>query len=1361
MSSINIEKIEFMSNHNHDEDSNFRLKDCIIRAEDIVNRAIELGYKGVSITNHETVSSHVRIMQRFQKLKKLQKKYKSYLSGNDEDGLKNDKEVQKELYLLEKMDDDFKLGLGNEIYLIDDLSDVKENYEPGITKYWHFILIAKNPKGYEQIKRISSESAWKNWFRQGKMERVPTVKHELEEIIGEEKGNIIATTACLGGEFPNYVLSYFRDGNVSAKRKIHEFVQWGIRVFGKENFFFELQPTFEKPCDDILEQHPQITFNKNAVMLARAYGLNYTFATDSHYLKKEHRPVHEAYLHADEDNASNRELGDFYATTYMMDISELCELLGSHLTDEEIIQGFKNTMKMHSMIETYDLSHSVIVPRDKKIPEFELRHIFKEWYNDYPYIKKFAESEDEQERYLLYMIEQAVAERKIRLVKSVVERLNTELGEVWDISEKIHMRLATYYVLVRNIIIEIMWKVSYVGIARGSVTGFLMAYAIGITQMNPMKYGLPHWRHLSAERPELPDIDVDSESAKRQEIFSLMKEYFGQDNVLNTLTLKTEGTKSCTLTACRGWGLDNDTAQAIADMIPFERGSNWSLKDCFEGNREKNRAPVTEFINAVAKYDGLKEIMLLIEGLVCGRSIHASAVYIFDNGYIEHNSRMKAPNGTDITAYNMHDSDWSGALKFDCLTILGLDKEHKCIDLLIDKGILQDQGSIKATYDKYIHPDVLDYDTEEMWDLVGNNEIIDAFQFDTPTGSQAAKKVKPHTLPELATANSLMRLMPEQGDESPIDTYIKYKDDITLWYKEMRDYGLSEEEIKVLEPYLLPVYGVAETQEVVMRLSMDEHIAGFNVAEANMIRKSIAKKKVDVLEKAKSLFFEKGRALGTSEKLLSYVWYVQFKKSFGYSFSQNHTFPYSGICLQEMNLAYHYNRIFWNTACLTVNAGADENNDNNKTTNYGKIAKAISEIQAKGQKIELPDINKAKFGFEPDVEMEEIIFGLKGISNIGDKEAEAIINNQPYKSLNDFINKIEEYKKSDKENKFGESAVITLIKAGSFDRLENKSRIEIMRDYIKQISKPLTSLEMDNIEVLNTLGLLTDAQKKYEYRLYRFRKYIYSNQFLAEKRGKSANTFYYRLERQYSEPYFFEHFETNMEEGKDYEYDDKGYIIVKRGSLDREYNKLMTNFKENVLQNQKYLDAVNEKRFSEKWDEKIVGTISKWEMDSLNFYYHEHELAHVNKEKYLISDFDTLPETPEVTEYYAYRGKERPRFKLTRICGTVLDKDKNKHIITLLTPSGVVGVKFYKGQFGFYDKQISEKDEESDSKIVKEKSWFRRGNKLLITGYRREDQFVPKKYVDSAYRHTLQLITDIDEEGNLKLQSERVGEEDE
>ena len=184
--------MRFMSNHNHSEDSNFRLRDCIIRAEDIVNRAVELGFAGVSITDHETLSAHVRILQRYLELKKLKEKY----DKSSAEEIEADKDLRKNKKLLEKMDPEFKLGLGNEIYLVNSLEEVKDNYVSGETKFWHFILIAKNQKGYQQIREISSKSAWENWFRQGKMERVPTVKSELEAIIGEEKGNIIASTAC-------------------------------------------------------------------------------------------------------------------------------------------------------------------------------------------------------------------------------------------------------------------------------------------------------------------------------------------------------------------------------------------------------------------------------------------------------------------------------------------------------------------------------------------------------------------------------------------------------------------------------------------------------------------------------------------------------------------------------------------------------------------------------------------------------------------------------------------------------------------------------------------------------------------------------------------------------------------------------------------------------------------------------------------------------------------------------------------------------------------------------------------------------------------------------------------------------------
>ena len=371
------------------------------------------------------------------------------------------------------------------------------------------------------------------------------------------------------------------------------------------------------------------------------------------------------------------------------------------------------------------------------------------------------------------------------------------------------------------------------------------------------------------------------------------------------------------------------------------------------------------------------------------------------------------------------------------------------------------------------------------------------------------------------------------------------------------------------------------------------------------------------------------------------------------------------------------------------------------------------------------------------------------------------MENRPYASLEDFVQKIQKYKTLSKDNKFGNSAIIALIKAGAFDEVENKDRKLIMWNFISSVSNPLKSLSMDNIEDLNKLGLLTEEQKAYHYRHYKFRKYVLSPCFYANKQtGKGENTKYYKIEQRFAEPYFLEHYAINMVEGKDYEYNDEGIIIVKRGSLDREFNKIMKDFKDIVLGSDKKLKAVNDNRAKELWDEMAQGSISKWEMDSLSFYYHEHELAHINKDKYGIQDFDTLPTTPVVAEYRTFKDKQIPRFALTRICGTVLDRDKNKHIVTLLTPSGVVQVKFYKGQFNFYDKQISEVDTLTGKKTVLEKSWFTRGNKLLVTGYRRDDQFVPKKYKDSVYQHSLQLI--VDTEGDkIKLQTDRIGEEDE
>ena len=149
---------------------------------------------------------------------------------------------------------------------------------------------------------------------------------------------------------------------------------------------------------------------------------------------------------------------------------------------------------------------------------------------------------------------------------------------------------------------------------------------------------------------------------------------------------------------------------------------------------------------------------------------------------------------------------------------------------------------------------------------------------------------------------------------------------------------------------------------------------------------------------------------------------------------------------------------------------------------------------------------------------------------------------------------------------------------------------------------------MRNIETLKELNLLTKDQLEFELRLYKFRKYLYVSRFFVKQTGKSDSTKYYLLDNQFAEPFFFQHFETNMIEDKDYEYDENGNILIKKGSLDREYNKLIKDFKEKILNNKELINAVNEKRFQDLWNEKVKGTISKWEMDALSFYYHEHRL---------------------------------------------------------------------------------------------------------------------------------------------------------
>ena len=205
------------------------------------------------------------------------------------------------------------------------------------------------------------------------------------------------------------------------------------------------------------------------------------------------------------------------------------------------------------------------------------------------------------------------------------------------------------------------------------------------------------------------DIDIDTEQRYRADILALLQDYFGYENVLNCMTKGKIKTKNCILTACRGLGIDKNISKDLTSLIPHIKGGDYSLEDVFFGNEEKGFKKVDEFIERIKQYDDLKETMFLINNLTDKRSVHASAVYIFQDGFLKQNSLMKSSSGIPITAYTMSDSNEMGGLKMDFLTIEALDKLHNALDMLVEEGLIPKEKSVKELYDNNIHPKLLDY----------------------------------------------------------------------------------------------------------------------------------------------------------------------------------------------------------------------------------------------------------------------------------------------------------------------------------------------------------------------------------------------------------------------------------------------------------------------------------------------------------------------------------------------------------------------------------------------------------------------------------------------------------------------------
>jgi DNA polymerase-3 subunit alpha len=1247
--------MSYTSLHNHTEYSNLRLLDCINKVEDIIQYAHDIGLKGMAITDHEALSAHIKALRYYKQKKK-----------DDETW------------------NDFKLILGNEIYLCrDGLS--AETYEKG-EKFPHFILLAKDEIGHGQLRELSTR-AWKHSFTMF-LTRTPTYYQDVEEIVKRNPGHLVASSACVGGWLGICKMN-------GAEHNARAFIKWCKDLFG-DDFYLELQPA---------RYQEQIDYNKWLIWLGKETDTKCIITTDSHYLKKEDREVHSSFLNSKD---GDRETAEFYQYTYMMTPEEIISLMNDYIEEEVLKEMLDNTNEINDKIAVYDLAQPQIVPHlsDDRVkhPEWKIWFSAFKIRDKFEYLNKYYNSPSEDDRYMLYLGLMKLHEMNLPQEKKdqYLERLEQELTECWLVSERLGQSISSYLLMVRNII-QIMWDKaeSLVGISRGSAGVMLINYLIGVTQMNPLEQGiyLPHWRFLERNKIELPDIDVDSEGRRRPVVLQKIKEAAQADGGDSTCvcTFGTLGTRSAILTAARGLGIDVDVAQYLATMIPQERGFLWPLKDCIQGNPEKDRKPIKQLIEEFKKYPGFLEMAKAIEGLVCQMGIHACGLVVFNVPVYTYNAMMKAPNGTEVTQFDLGDTEYMGGLKMDCLSVEALDKIHTTLDLLLADNMIEWQGTLKSTYDKYLHPDVLDRDAPEMWHKIWRNEIIDIFQMDSTVGKQSLSLVKPESIPQMAAVNSLMRLVPEKGQKTPTEEYVIYKQHPELIKKEIDDLVATDEEKEILYEFMKQYTGVLESQESAM-LAVMLPFTNYDVPHANKIRKIIAKKKMKEITSARAEYFQTGLDNGVSEDILRYIWDVQIKRQLGYSFSIPHTVAYSLIALQEMNLNYKFPSIYWATACLTVNSGgADE--ESGGTTNYGKLSSAIGRIKRQGIGVELPDINKAKFGFTPDQSTNSIIYGMKGISEVGDDIINKIISNRPFTNFQDFLDRVGP----------GKVQTIALIKAGCFDKLENQGRKELLYEYLSILIPRKNKLTLANVNGLINYNILPKNKSAFIY-LFNFNKYLKLNK---------KDDRYYIDERAYQ--YFSKNFDVNYL-GTDKK---KTYIEIK--VWDTLYKDRMMELKEYITKNQeKLIDKLHAAEIDEIWQQYCSGTLSTWEMDTLGFYYHDHDLLNTYHPEFKFGDFYEMSEIPIASEYHEYKGRKVPVFELQTIYGTVLDKNSYKHTVVLLTPTGVVNVKCVAEQYSKYDKQLSQPNPETGKKEVIERSWFKRGTNLIVNGWRNADQFMAR-----------------------------------
>lgn len=939
----------------------------------LVDKAVADGMKGMAITDHGNMFG---IKEFYNYCKKVNGKLKA--EGKEP----------------------FKPIFGCEMYVARRTKDDKEK-EKGDMGGYHLIVLAKNYNGYKNLIKLVSRAWVDGYYMRPRTDRADLEKYHED---------LIVCSACIAGEVPAKILK----GDMEGAR---EAIEWYHRVFG-DDYYLELQRhRVTNPHQRAnRETYPlQVRANKALMELAEEYGMKTVCTNDAHFVDEENAEAHDHLLCL----STGKDLDDPNRMLYSkQEWFKTREEMNAVFSD--VPEALSNTLEILDKVETYSIDHAPIMPFFPIPEEFGTEEDVRRKYSEKQLYDEFTTDEngenplppEEGEQKIkrlggyekLYRIK-FEADYLAKLAYDGAKRLYGDpLPE--EVAERVKFELHImktmgfpgYFLIVQDFINSARDELGVmVGPGRGSAAGSVVAYCLGITKIDPIKYDLLFERFLNPDRISLPDIDTDFDDDGRGKVLEWVEDKYGHDKVAHIITYGTMATKNSIKDVARVEKLPLDVSNHLCKAIPdrLPDGLKMNLPNaikCVPELREAEASPDPQLSNTI-KY------AKMLEGTVRGTGIHACGTIICRDAISDWVPVSTAEDKSDpghkllATQYDGHVIEETGLIKMDFLGLSTLSILKEAVE------------NIRFTQGIEVDLDNIPIDDELTYKLYQEGRTVGTFQFESAGMQKYLRELKPTVFEDLIAMNALYR----PGPMDYIPSFIARKN--------------GKEEIKYdipcMEKYLKDTYGITVYQEQVMLLS--RQLANFTRGESDALRKAMGKKKKDIVDAMKPKFIEGGKKNGHDPKVLEKIW-ADWEKFASYAFNKSHATCYSWVAYQTAYLKAHYPAEFM--------AG----NMSRCLNDITKITKLMNECQAMGIACMGPDVNESRQKFSAN-KKGEVRFGLGAIKGMGDAAAQAIIDerekNGQYKDIFDFVQRVN-------LSAVNSKALESLVLSGAFDGFKIK-----------------------------------------------------------------------------------------------------------------------------------------------------------------------------------------------------------------------------------------------------------------------------------------------------------------------------------